>query len=287
MLRLYLVLGVLLCGCTDSGVPGDGETSSQTPPRTENADGVAPDTPQPQVPTLIDDLLLLNECHGVSTRAIREPTILGANPPFGWNPRSDCTVAVSLDVLACARLSYATLERPVTLAVQTHDNLVVEGNCAAGAGDRYDVPLVVHQILVNDSEVLSSLESLGLPALAGTFSETQEETQGLVGTRWDFSPVDGPESWLTKPITAQPDFRTGITYRMFWQNALGGISYMDWTQSFFSNGLDVVPVWGMISDPFLHPPGVNVYADLGNTLKDSHVQADIQNFGDLECAHPF
>lgn len=279
-----LFMVILLAGCAESN-----PTLAETAPKHD--DKVREEIPptvhsvEPTRSPFQDEQmrLLLTDCRGLTARTYLPSELTEAEPPNGWERGPAPITEVRLNLLTCGRFSLGPFERPgVSLLLEVHDNRRTPESCATGVGGEYSSSEIIHQLWINDEEIVVYLTELGLPVRFATINETQAgET-----ITWNLESPGLPTYWLMKPLEQEPNFREGITYRRFWQDAHGGISFMDWDQSYFFNGQDPNQVISYMGAPFLYVSPVEVTHRVGNIVEEANVDAPITRFGDLLCERP-
>lgn len=274
---------VLVAGCVgpQAQPPGQGPQDLVAEPSGPVEDG----QPSTLVPA-IRNVFSLDDCTGLATSAILPSDLIGANPPSSWGPSPTPLTEVRLEIYECGRVAFGQLERPATIIVQVHDNRDAPAGCEQGLGTAYSSSEVIHRILVTDHELVTALASLGLPVVHANFSKIESELADQKSRiRWTIV-VDDSESWLERHLVQEPNLRTSVTYRRYWTNQEGGISYFDWAGRFFFNGQEVEPFVGQLQQPFLRLGDAGAFTALGSIDHESGVAATLSQFGDEQCEKP-
>lgn len=85
----------------------------------------------------------------------------------------------------------------------------------------------------------------------------------------------------------QPDQTDVSTWRYFWVNPAGGVSYLDFGWTSYSDLAGPRVVTGEIHEPFVYAAsGVEVYEGRGTRVTDIQISAPITQFSDLQCKEP-
>jgi hypothetical protein len=231
--------------------------------------------------------LNLNECDGMLVMPSWPRGTIPANPPPEWNETAWPLIALPTEVYECSRFSLGPFERAdVRFAIQTHDNRETPPACADGVGKDFSYTEIIEVIIVDDPEIAEYLQALGLPAHHGTIDSSMEQQgDAAVGT-WTVHPDGYSASELQVVIVEEPNRREGQTFRRFWVNPTGGVSFVDMRISMLYGGTSIKPVAGFLEYPFIHPDGASALVYSGTYFLDSYAGGPISHFGDLQCNEP-
>lgn len=229
--------------------------------------------------------LILDDCQRLGTLRYAISDVVGASPPEGWGPGPTPATEVFIELYDCARLSLGPFERgPIRFLMEVHDNR--EPPLACRDGD-YTSSEVITQVAADDAEVVAYLVTrLGLPASLATIEPHSEPLQGADQLTWTFSLEGYPRSYLTGYQSQESDTTGTYDYRRFWTNQHGGISFMDFEETWRRAGSEAGVIHGEVREPFLHVPGVESYLGTGYSVPESSVDAPIKEFGDMSCTQP-
>jgi hypothetical protein len=232
--------------------------------------------------------LQFDDCHGVrATQDIPTP-VASAKPPREWSGSTLPMVKVAVNIVFCERINFGQFERgPITILTEVHDNYSAAGECMNGA---FDSAWVLSQFWLDDQEIVSSLQALGMPAAVARFDwEIEEVVGGLEKWQITFSSDANAESELSVTEFGGNQSHFATVDRMFWENSAGGISLMDFGTDRSRNGENPVPiVQGKFESPFLFARflGNPLVSARGQIDQTETITAPIQTFEDFLCEEP-
>lgn len=222
----------------------------------------------------------MDGCESMYSFAVLPADAVGAHPPPSWGPGPTPLTEIHLNVHRCEVVALGLYERQaVTIAIETHDNREPPLGCRGN----YTSSEIVTQWFVDDVELVGAFQNFGLPSGHATFEWQQSGDRRVVTITPDGAGPTVIEETLAGQETGST---TAQTWRRFWVNPVGGISFIDFSTETSNTELASSPlVTGDIGAPFLFAKTGLPYVGYGGMLKED-VQASVSIFGDLQCEQP-
>ncbi len=148
---------------------------------------------------------------------------------------------------------------------------------------------IVTQFWVDDAELAEHFsKQYSLPVQHANISLGFDTSEGAESYAATFTP-DGGETSIIREVRPHDPFTASgpLTYRRFWTNQFGGISYMDFTDDPTTASTTPPLVSGELHEPFLYShTGVPAFVGLGGFYQGGSISASIKQFRDLACTEP-
>lgn len=279
------VLGALLAaGCTSpaSGPTDDGTEAGPTA-------GSEPVSGAPLPPPDVGDVALIDQAHwsdcwGIYSHFIWPGTMAPGGHPDGWEPEATYyATEVRLIAMECSRLSWGNLERgPIRFVVEYHNNHGVPDACRAESG-----PIqywLLNALWVDDQQVADELRAEeGLPTVFAPIELDIGDVGSLLQrtASWQGSTLESYQESASATTTSM-----GAPKRLFWPNAAGGITWMDFDVEAQTPDYGDRLTRGTMQDPMLMAGVGPAYAATGGAFDDGSMGGEIARFQDLKCERP-
>lgn len=231
--------------------------------------------------------LVMDSCKGALSHVVVEAGLVGADPPESWGGGPTPLTDLWINVHQCEKFSLDQFERgPVSILLETHGNRYPPEKCQ---GD-YTTSEILTRIWFDDLELVEYVKAkYSMPAEFAEITVTNTTTAGASFHEATFATVDSPTSRFTEyRVVAGEVGNLGLAIRRFWENNHGGISFLDFTESFEAPNQVLSPVMtGEVYPPFLYTNlGTTTYTPIGGFYESGHLRGPIQQFGDLACTEP-
>lgn len=284
-----LLLLVGLAGCvTDNSYPGDERHPEQAMASGDSRKDAQNTTssPEPTTTAVWNSTLFMTDCSGLYSRIHLPSDFVGATPPNTWGPGPTPLTEVWVNIHKCVRMAFDGFERgPVAVLIEVHGNRNPPQSCR---GD-YVTSEIVTQFWVDDADLAEHFsKEYSLPVRHAEINLTFDTSEGLESYTAAFTP-DGGKTSILREVRHQDQFPTSgpLTYRRFWTNQFGGISYMDFTDDATTPSTTPPIVSGELHEPFLYSnTGAPAFVGLGGFYQGGSISAPIKQFRDLTCTDP-
>jgi hypothetical protein len=290
---VLVIAAFLLAGCSSDKPKGsDVPTTTGTPTATQSLSATSSSTSPSSSPPVdpFPRQIAFTDCRGVAARFIWPGDSAPAGPevPPGWETQEMVATDHHVQVVECQRIAIGPFERgPLHFLLEAHDKATIPQACIDFRGADIGDFRILRSLWVDDEEIVQFLkDTMGIPALYGTFSFTETPAGAPQGMLWNWGlPGQDTSSLAYSRVDTIPGGGTGLN-RIAWHTS-GAVNLLDLAEDEQRPAASTLNAVAKLHPPMMHAvPEAEAYTGVYSLVDHGDYTADIYRFGDLQCEQP-